>query len=72
MHVEFVRAIFEYLDKTSGEEMAPGVIENGLNVTEVLGRGIARAGGDRGVVDLFGAAPIVVSRRVFWMSLCAA
>ena len=60
MHAELVGAIFECLDKTSGEGTTPGVIENGLNITEVVGRGIARAGGDRRVADLSRAVLAVV------------
>ena len=60
MHVELVGAIFACLDRTSGEDTTFGVIENGLNITEVLGRGIVRAGGDRGVADLSRAVLIIV------------
>ena len=50
MRIEPARSIFESHDKTSGEETTLGAIENGLNITEVLVRGIARADEDRGLL----------------------
>ena len=70
MSIQLAGAICECLDKTSGRETTFSAIENGLNITEVLERGIARAGGDRGVADLFRAIlAVVVEARVVDVSM---
>ena len=70
VHVELVGAIFKCLDKTSTEETTFGAVENGLDITEVVGRGIARVDVDRGVADLSRAVlTIVVEVRVLDVSV---
>ena len=56
MHVELVNAVFERLDRTSGEETIFDVVENGPNVIEILEEGI--------VTDDGAVLVVVVAARV--------